>query len=74
MLTIRNRGKGVPYGGSGGPREGGSVNYRFKALNCKPERAAWLAEMQDEEHIRNAVVAISDSGTPFYYGRLQEFF
>jgi hypothetical protein len=39
ILAIRNRGKGVPYGGSGEPREDGSANYGLKPLKGKPEEA-----------------------------------
>lgn len=66
MLSIRNRGKGVPYGGRGVPRENGSANYGFKALKGKPEEAALIHEVQDDEHFRNALVAINDQNTPFF--------
>lgn len=66
MLTIRNRSKGVPYGGSGEPREDGSANYGFKPLKGKPEEAARIHEVQDEEHFRAALVAINDPSTPFF--------
>jgi hypothetical protein len=66
LLTIRNRGKGIPYGGSGVPREDGSANYGFKALKGKPEEAARIAEAQDNEHLKNALVAINDRDTPFF--------
>jgi hypothetical protein len=65
-LTIRNRGKGVPYGGSGIPREDGSANYGFKALKGKREEAALINEVQDEPHFRDALVAINDLSTPFF--------
>lgn len=66
LLTIRNRGKGVPYGGSGVPREDGSANHGFKALKGKPEEAARIPEVQDNENLRNALVAINDQSTPFF--------
>lgn len=66
MLTIRNRGKGVPYGGRGELREDGSANYGFKPLKGKPEEAARIPEVQDEEHFRDALVAINDLSTAFF--------
>lgn len=65
-LTISNGGKGIPYGGSGIPREDGSANYGFKALKGKPEEAAKIHEVQDEPHFRDALVAINDPSTPFF--------
>jgi hypothetical protein len=47
LLTIRNRGKGVPYGGSGEPREDGPANYGFKPLNGKPEEERKCRELYE---------------------------
>lgn len=66
MLTIRNCGKGVPYGGSGEPREDGSANYGFKPLKGKPEEAVQIPVVQDEEHFCAALVAINDPLMPFF--------
>ncbi len=64
VLSIRNRHKGIPY--FGGIREGGSVNYGFRPLKGKPVEAAEVPEVQDEEHLKNALVVINDSNTAFF--------
>lgn len=66
VFTIKPGGKGVPYGGRGELREDGSANYGFKALKGKPEEAVLINEVQDEEHFRNALVAINGLDTPFF--------
>jgi hypothetical protein len=62
-LSIRNRGKGVPYG----PVDRGeSANRGFKALKRDPRLIAEVAEACDDDVLRNAIMRINAPHTPFF--------
>lgn len=59
-LTIAHGGKGIPYGGHGGPREDGTENHGFKNLKGHPERLSEIPELNDSPALFELVAAISD--------------
>jgi hypothetical protein len=74
FLSIINESpKGIPYAG-GDVREDGSQNYGFVPLKGKPAEAALIPEVQDNEPMKNALLAINESGTAFFTAGCEKSF
>jgi len=65
ILSIRNRGKAIPYFGSD-KRPDGNENHGFKALKGHTEDAGLVPEILDNTALRNAVITLNDPSTPFF--------
>src|ERR1700732_1386852 len=65
ILSIRNRGKAIPYFGSD-KRSDGSENHGFKALKGRTYDVDLVPEVLDNAALRNAVITLNDPGTPFF--------
>lgn len=46
FLSIRHRGKGIPYGGLGEARPDGDANYGFRCAKGRPEVLDWIPELK----------------------------
>lgn len=66
-LSIRERQKCVPYGGTAGrPRPDGSVNHGFKNLKGRPGELASIPELVADTVLRGVVEAINGSATGLF--------
>ena len=65
IFSIRNYHKAVPYPGSG-LRDDGHENYGFKPLKGRSDEAALIAEVQDNESLKNALIELNDPSTLFF--------
>lgn len=65
VLSIRDRGKAIPYPESG-PRPDGAENYGFKALKGRSQDADLIPEVLDNIALKNAVIALNARETPFF--------
>lgn len=63
VLTINHDGKGIPYGGSGEPREDGSANYGFKNLKGALERLSEIPELEADAALFSLIEAINQPDT-----------
>ena len=66
FLSIRNGGKGVPYGGADEDRPDGSRNYGFKPLKSNPAEIASIREAQGIPALKNALVVLNAENSPFF--------
>lgn len=73
FLTIKEGGKGIPYAGSG-VREDGSENHGFIVVKGRPAEAAAIPEAQDNEPMKNALIAINDSSTALFTAGCEKSF
>jgi len=64
QLVLRNYKKEIPYMAE--DRGGGNANHGFMNLKGKPEQAASIAEVQDNEHLKRAIITINEINTPFF--------
>ncbi len=60
-LSIRDRGKGIPYGP--GDRSDGTRNHGFRLLKGHPEASAEIPEILEDCHLRALLVAANDAQT-----------
>ena len=65
FLSIRERGKGVPYG-PGAPREDGSCNHGFKPLKGNLHDLGSIPELTDDLALREVVAAINAPETSLF--------
>jgi hypothetical protein len=65
FLSIKNGGKGIPYGGSNEERPDGSRNHGFKPLKSAPEEIAEIPEAQGVTALKNALIALNAADSPF---------
>jgi hypothetical protein len=63
LLTIRQRGKGVPYGC--GPRDEGSINHGFKLLKGGRSTANDIPEAEGEPGLTRLIVALNEPRASF---------
>jgi hypothetical protein len=66
ILSIRNRGKAVPYGGADEDRPDGTRNCGFKNLKGKPEEVDSIPEARDNPSLKNALLVVNGTDTPFF--------
>ncbi|HEV2540101.1 MAG TPA: hypothetical protein VGU03_10375 [Frateuria sp.] len=59
FLSIRQRGKGIPYGGAGHPRADGDANHGFRFAKGKPEVLDWIPELKRDRALDRLVRAIN---------------
>src|ERR1700752_1620806 len=52
LLSIRHRGKGVPYFGSGQKRADGDASFGFQNLKSAPERVESLPEVHSDPALK----------------------
>lgn len=64
FLTIRNRYKGIPYGG--GTRDGSSINHGFKPLKAAENPATSVPEAHDDPPLTQAINAVNAPQTSFF--------
>ena len=64
LLSIRNGGKGVPYGGHGEPRADGEANYVFFNLKTDPGQLNSVPELKRDPALLSLarVLNAADSG------------
>lgn len=62
-LKFRNRKKVIPYPSC---NNGNSINYGFKVLKNRPDEAKLIAEVQDDEQLKQALIDINDQSTSFF--------
>jgi len=65
FLSIRNGGKGIPYGGATEDRLDGSRNHGFKPLKSNPEEVRAIPEAQGIGALTRALVALNAADSPF---------
>lgn len=58
-LSIRQDGKGVPYGGMSEPREDGTQNFGFKNIKGAPQDVALIPELRDDAPMRDLMAALA---------------
>jgi hypothetical protein len=63
-MTIRNRGKSIPYGS--GNRPDGSTNHGYKRLKGNVDLAASIPEAQEMDYLHDALVRLNDPNTAFF--------
>lgn len=59
LLSIKNSGKAIPYGGSGEIREDGDANYGFKLLKGNTEAVTEIPELKQDESLKDLIIAIN---------------
>ncbi|HEV7894035.1 MAG TPA: hypothetical protein VGP08_25695 [Pyrinomonadaceae bacterium] len=64
LLLINDHFKTVPY--QAVDRGNGHPNHGFKVIKGTLEEAAKIAEVQDEEHLKNALIKINDHSTALF--------
>jgi hypothetical protein len=65
-LSIKDGGKGIPYGGANEDRPDGSRNHGFKSLKSNPEEIAAVPEAQGITALKNALIALNAADSPFF--------
>jgi hypothetical protein len=70
FLSIKNGGKGIPYGGADEDRPDGSRNHGFRPLKSNPAEIAAIPEAQGIAALKNALVALNAEESPFFYDRM----
>jgi hypothetical protein len=66
FLSIKNGGKGIPYGGASEDRPDGSRNHGFKRLRSKLGEIAAIPEAQGIAALENALIALNAPASPFF--------
>jgi hypothetical protein len=66
FLSIKNGGKGIPYGGALEDRPDGSRNHGFKPLKTNPAEIAVIPEIQGITALENAIIALNAPDSPFF--------
>jgi hypothetical protein len=66
FLSIKNGGKGIPYGGADEDRPDGSRNFGFKPLKSNPAEIGKIPEAQGITALENALIILNDPTTPFF--------
>ena len=66
FLSIKNGGKGVPYGGADEDRPDGSRNFGFKNLRSNPEEIEVIPEAQNVPALKNALRVLNAPESPFF--------
>ena len=66
FLSIKNGGKGIPYGGAHEDRPDGSRNHGFKPLKSNPAEIAVIPEAQGITALKNALIALNAANSPFF--------
>jgi hypothetical protein len=61
--TIKSSTKSIPYSGA---ERGAETDYDFKPLKGRPDEAATIPEVQDNDALKFALVKINNSSTPFF--------
>ncbi len=64
FLSMKNGGKGIPYGGADEDRPDGSRNHGFKSLKSNPAEA--IPEAQGITALKNALIALNAADSPFF--------
>lgn len=65
-LTIDQSGKGIPYGGTGEPREDGHANHGFKNLKGEPGKLDEIPELKEDGALRDLIKAINEPETGLF--------
>jgi len=65
-LTIRHRGKGIPYGGNGEIREDGDANYGFKYVKGNETALRQIPELARDPALLQLALAINASTTGLF--------
>ena len=65
FLSIKNGGKGIPYGGGSEDRPDGSRNHGFKPLKSNSAEIAGIPEAQNMTALKNALIALNAADSPF---------
>lgn len=66
FLSISYKGKGIPYGGLGEPRDDGGANFGFKDLKGNPALIASVPELQNDPDLKALVAAINRPDTGLF--------
>jgi hypothetical protein len=66
FLSIKNGGKGIPYGGADEDRPDGSRNHGFKRLKSNQGEIATVPEASGITALENALVALNAPASPFF--------
>ena len=66
FLSIKNGGKGIPYGGADEDRPDGSRNHGFKRLKSNQGEIAIVPEASGITALENALVALNAPASPFF--------
>jgi len=64
-LSIKDGGKGIPYGGANEDRPDGSRNHGFRPLKSNPEEIGAVPEAQGITALKNALIALNAADSPF---------
>jgi hypothetical protein len=64
-LSIKDGGKGIPYGGANEDRPDGSRNHGFKPLKSAPEEISAIPEAQGVTALKNALIVLNAADSPF---------
>lgn len=66
FLSMKNGGKGIPYGGADEDRPDGSRNHGFKPLKSNPAEIIAIPEAQGITALMNALIALNAADSPFF--------
>jgi hypothetical protein len=66
FLSIKNGGKGIPYGGANEDRADGSRNHGFKTLKSNPAEIVAIPEAEGVSALKNALIALNAADSPFF--------
>ncbi len=66
FLSIKNGGKGIPYGGADEDRPDGSRNHGFKPPKTNPAEISAIPEIQGIAALKNALIALNAAESPFF--------
>ena len=66
FLSIKNGGKGIPYGGADEDPPDGSRNYGFKSLKSNPAETGKIPEAQGITALENALIILNAAISPFF--------
>jgi hypothetical protein len=66
ILSIKNGGKGIPYGGANEDRPDGSRNHGFKPLRTNQGEIATIPEAIGITALENALIALNAPTSPFF--------
>jgi hypothetical protein len=66
FLSIKNGGKGIPYGGADEDRPDGSRNHGFKPLKSNPAETGTIPEAQGIMALENALIILNAPTSPFF--------
>lgn len=65
-LTIKHRGKGIPYGGTGEAREDGDANYGFKYVKGDDAALCQIPELVRDPALLQLALAINSAQTGLF--------